>query len=226
MSTAAETDKTLLANYVTENSLREPDVLKELREYTVQNVPRSVMLSDVLPTQLLRMLLKLTKAKKCLEVGTYTGYNALNCALTIPKDGKVYALDLNEDFVKHGYPFFDKANVRDKLNVIIGPAIQSMDTLIEDGNTGTFDFVYIDAHKPEYKDYLERAYVLLRPEGIIAVDNTLQEGRVAKLDSEMSPRDRENAESVDKFNRSLKDDKRFDISFLNIDDGVTILYKL
>ena len=102
-----------IQKYIEETSSREPEIMKEL-EYTNKHVEKAFMTSAVIGTQLIRMLLKMNRSKRCLEVGTFTGYNVLNCALTIPEDGEIIALDINEDYVKHGYPFFEKAGVKDK----------------------------------------------------------------------------------------------------------------
>lgn len=212
--------------YAEETSSREPAILKELREYTEKNVQNSLMTSDITATQLVRMLLKMNKSKRCIEVGTYTGYNALNCAITIPEDGEVIALDINEDYVKHGYPFFEKAGVRNKIKVKIGSALESLDTLIKEGQTGTFDFVYVDANKPEYKDYVERSHVLLKQGGFIVLDNMLQAGQVVEMNENIQERYKVNARIIDELNRALGRDERFDVVLLGIDDGVTILYKL
>lgn len=212
--------------YVQENSLRESSILKELREYTLDHVQFSIMLSEPIAAQLFQMLLKMLGAKKCLEVGTYTGYNALNCALTIPQDGVVYALDINEEFVRHGYPFFEKAGVKDKIEVRIGAAIKSMEALLKESHGETFDFIYIDAEKTEYEEYLERAFLLLRTGGVIAVDNTLQAGRVVDMKQEMTSKQRREAEAIHNFNKNVACDERFQISFLSIGDGVTLLRRL
>eukprot|EP00111_Clytia_hemisphaerica_P023059 TCONS_00067839-protein len=217
---------TPVEKYVAETSQREPEILKELREYTMKNVERSVMISDITACQLIRILLKMSRCKKCLEVGTFTGYNALNCAITIPDDGEVIALDINEDYVKHGYPFFEKAGVRDKIKIKIGPALDTMDQLIKDDQSGTFDFVYIDAHKPEYSDYVDRSHVLLRQGGIIVIDNVLQRGSVLDPHGDWTPRYKESAICLDALNRKLGKDERFDLAMLSVDDGVTLLYKL
>eukprot|EP00111_Clytia_hemisphaerica_P004387 TCONS_00012553-protein len=212
--------------YVKENSLREPAVLKELREHTIKNVEDYDMVSDPCQIQFFRLLLNMLDAKKCIEVGTYTGYNVLSTALTIPSDGVIYALDINEDYVKEGYPFFEKAGVKDKIVVKIGPAVESLDELISKGETETFDFIYVDADKTSYEKYLDRAMLLLRCGGILAFDNMLQAGRVADLTQEMTPERRHRAEYIHKLNQKLKLDKRFQLSFLNIADGVTLCRKL
>jgi len=214
-------------NYVSENSLREPAILKELREFTKANVPRALMLSDPVECQFFRMLLNMLNAKKCIEIGTFTGYNALSCALTIPFDGVVYALDINEDYVKHGYEFFEKANVKDKIIVKIAPALETLDQLIADGQRETFDFIYLDADKLSYEKYLDRAHVLLRIGGIAAIDNTLQGGNVMRLDDvDVPEHKRRDASAIHKINKGLKLDNRFQLSFLNIADGVTLCRKI
>lgn len=216
----------LCDQYISDNSLREPAVLKELREHTVSNVQLSQMLTDPIESQFFRLLLNTLDAKKCIEVGTYTGYNALSCALTIPADGIVYALDVNEAFVKEGYPFFENAGVKDKIKVKIGPAVESLDELIADGQGETFDFVYIDADKAGYESYLDRALLLLRVGGIVALDNTLQGGRVLDPSQCEDVRRRNDAEIMKKLNKKIMLDNRFQLSFLNIADGVTLCRKI
>lgn len=212
--------------YIREHSLREPSVLKELREHTTANVPLAIMLTDPCESQFFRLLLNMLDAKKCMEVGTYTGYNALSCALTIPSDGIVYALDINESYVKEGYPFFEKAGVKDKIITKIAPALDTMDELISNGDDETFDFIYVDADKPGYSKYLDRAMVLLRSGGILALDNTLQGGRVTDVSAPMTDSRRSDATAMHELNKKLRLDNRFQLSFLNIADGVTLCRKL
>ena len=212
--------------YIQEHSLREPSVLKELREHTKANVPLAIMLTDPCESQFFRLLLNMLDAKKCMEVGTYTGYNALSCALTIPSDGIVYALDINESYVKEGYPFFEKAGVKDKIITKIAPALDTMDELISNGDDETFDFIYVDADKPGYSKYLDRAMVLLRSGGILALDNTLQGGRVTDVSAPMTDSRRSDATAMHELNKKLRLDNRFQLSFLNIADGVTLCRKL
>ena len=219
--------KTRIADdYIAENSLREPSILKELREHTVANVPLAKMLTDPCESQFFRVLLNMLDAKRCMEVGTYTGYNALSCALTIPSDGIVYALDIEESFVREGYPFFERAGVKDKIITKIAPALDTMDELIASGDRETFDFIYVDADKPGYTKYLDRAMILLRSGGIVALDNTLQGGRVIDLKAPMSDDRRSDAEAIHALNKSLRMDNRFQLSFLNISDGVTLCRKI
>ena len=216
-----------VASYILDVSLREPNVLRELREHTKAKVQMSRMLSDPVQCQLFRLLLNMLDAKKCIEVGTYTGYNALSTALTLPEDGVVYALDVSEDFVRHGYEFFEKANVRDKIVVKIAPALETLDQLIADGGKETFDFIYIDADKENYGKYLDRALCLLRVGGIAALGNTLLGGRVMNLDDpDMEPSRKRIATVMHDLNKKLRLDNRFQLTFLNIVDGVTLCCKI
>lgn len=215
-----------ITEYVIANSSREPQVLKELHEHTLKNVDMGVMLSDPIQCQFFRLLLHTLDAKKCLEVGVFTGYNVLNCALCMPTGGKVYGLDVNERWVNHGRPFFKKAGVEDKVEIRIAPAADSMDQLISEGHSGSFDFIYVDADKPGYDIYYEKGLTLLRKGGIIAFDNMLQKGYVAALDKPMEPCQREDAVALDKLNKKLHHDQRVQISFLAIADGVYFARKL
>lgn len=158
-----------LDKYVLSNSAQEPAILSELREYTCKNVSLSIMLTDPIEAQLFRILLSMLNARKCVEVGVYTGYNSLNMAMSIPSDGIVYALDISSEFVSHGQQFFEKANVGDKIDVRIAPAAETLDKLIAEGHAGTIDFIFIDADKTGYETYYEKGLVLLRQGGIIAL---------------------------------------------------------
>ncbi|XP_057292738.1 probable caffeoyl-CoA O-methyltransferase 2 [Hydractinia symbiolongicarpus] len=215
-------DNNPIVHYVTENSLREPKILEELRVYTQQNVAMSLMLTDPLQAQFFRLLLNMLDAKKCIEVGTYTGYNALNCALALPSDGMVYALDISEEYVNHGKPFFEKANVAEKIDIRIAPAGETMDQLISQGHAGTFDFVYIDADKPGYDMYYEKGLMLVRKGGLIVLDNMLQHGKVVQSKETWNI----STQSIDKLNKKIKSDNRVQISFFNLGDGVTFCRKL
>jgi len=215
-----------ITKYIDANSSREPQVLKELREHTLKNVDMGIMLSDPVQCQFFRLLLNTLNAKKCLEVGVFTGYNVLNCALCVPTGGKVYGLDVSERWVNEGRPFFKKAGVEDKIEIRIAPAADSLDQLITEGHAGSFDFVYVDADKTSYDTYYEKALTLLREGGIIAFDNMLQKGYVAMLDKPMEPCQLDDAVALDKLNKKLHHDQRVQISFLGIADGVYFARKL
>ena len=220
--------------YIIENSLRENELLKELHQYTLKNVEWAGMISDAVQIQHFQMILKLINAKKCVEVGTFTGYNVLSTAMTIPEDGIIYALDVSEEYVNHGKPYFERANVSHKVKLMIGKAADSLDQLIDEGHSGTIDFVYIDADKANYELYYEKALVLLRAGGIVALDNMLWEGLVydpSRIQNMPLKPDKQkifldDATSLRDLTKKLHKDTRIDISFLKIGDGVVFCRKL
>jgi len=212
--------------YIMKYSLREPSVLQELREYTYKNIDTPEYLTDPIESQFFRFILNILDAKKCLEVGMYTGYNALSCALTIPTNGCVYGLEMNEGYTDVAKKFFEKANAADRLKTFSGSALENMEKLLEEGHSETFDFVYIDADKQNYGNYLDKALLLVRVGGVIALDNTLYQGLVVDLNEEASPVLLDRAKAIHKLNEKLKADKRFLLSFLRISDGVTLCQKV
>jgi len=220
----------IIDDYVQKVSLREPDILKELRAITKSKYPTSDMVTDPIEGQLFRMLLSMLGAKNCIEVGTYTGYNALNMCLALPDDGKVTVCDISEEYLNVGLPFFKKAGVDHKLDVQIRPASETLHDLIAKGGAGKYDFVYIDADKTGYNDYYEKALILVRQGGLIAVDNVLWGGRL--VGGEASIREikndflRESSLALHALNQKIMADSRVQISMLKIADGVTICLKL
>jgi predicted O-methyltransferase YrrM len=206
--------------YMNEHSLRTHPVLDELYHATQQHTAAPMMgAPEVL--QLLANLMQSIGAKRYLDVGVYTGCSALNAALALPADGKVVALDVMEDYVKVGRPFFKKAGVENKIDVRIAPALDSLDKMIADGESGTYDFGFIDADKVNYANYFERLLKLVRPGGIIAIDNVLWGNSVIdpenKLDSTVAIRE---------LNKKLSTDTRVRVSMLSIGDGLTLAFVL
>jgi len=178
-------------------------------------VPYSGMQIGADQGQLMAMLVKLMGAKRCLEIGTYTGYSALAVALALPKDGSIVCCDVSEEWTAVGKPFWKKAGVEKKIDLRIGPALETLKKL-----KGPFDFVFIDADKPNYLNYYERCLQLVRRGGLIAVDNVLWSGEVAneKARDELTVALRE-------FNDRVHEDERVDIAMLSIGDGVTLALK-
>jgi len=215
----------LVDQYIIEHSLREHHILTELREHTLAKVSMSVMLSDVMQVQFIQSLLKSLNAKRCIEVGTYTGYNALSCALTLPEDGVVYALDISHEYLSHGVPFFEKAKVSHKIHQMIAPAADSMDKLIAEGKTNTFDFVYIDADKLAYGGYYEQALILLRTGGYVVLDNMFWDNAVLDPNNVEDEEDKEIANYFRKLQLEIKADERVDVSFLKFGDGALFCRK-
>jgi O-methyltransferase len=203
-----------ISRYIAEHAVREPQVLRELRKATAP-VKWSGMQIGADQGHLMAMLVKLMGAKRCLEIGTYTGYSALAVALALPKDGRIVCCDISEEFARVGRPFWKKAGVEKKIDLRIGPALETLKTL-----KGPFDFVFIDADKGNYLNYYERCLKLVRRGGLIMVDNVLWSGEVA------------NAAATDDmtvalrgFNDRVHRDERVDLVMLSVGDGVTLARK-
>ncbi len=203
-----------VSRYIAEHAVREVPVLSELRKAT-QAVKWSGMQIGADQGNLMAMLVKLTGAKRCIEIGTYTGYSALAVALALPKDGRIVCCDVSEEFTNVGKPFWKKAKVEKKIDLRIGPALETLKTL-----KGRFDFVFIDADKGNYVNYYERCLKLVRRGGRIAVDNVLWSGKVANEHA----RD-EMTVALRKFNDHVHRDERVDLVMLSIGDGVTLARK-
>ncbi len=208
-----------LYDYLSSVSLREPDVLSRLREETAQ-MPEHNMQIGPEQGQFMALLIELTDARKCLEIGTFTGYSALAVALALPDDGRLIACDISEEFTARAKPFWEEAGVAGKIDLRIGPALDTLDALIEGGEKGTFDFVFIDADKVNYQGYFQRALDLARPGGLICVDNVLWNGAVAD-----PSRNDEDTEAIRAFNATLTNDPRISLSMLPVGDGLTLARK-
>ena len=206
-------------NYLINHSLRESEVLAELREETHKLTDYRMQISPE-QGQFMGLLMEILGAKKTLDIGTFTGYSSLVVALALPKDGKVIAFDLSDEWTTMAKNYWQKAGVANKIELKLGPATESLDGLIKNGQTNTFDFAFIDADKANYDNYFEQALQLIRPGGIIAVDNVLWGGKVADL----SDND-ENTRSIRKLNEKLLKDDRVTISMLPIGDGLTLARK-
>lgn len=209
-----------LQDYVASISLREPDILRELRVKTSE-LPLSLMQISPEQGQFISLLVKAIGAKRALEVGVFTGYSLLATALALPADASVTALDISEEWTAIARDFAERAGVADRIDLRIGDARQSLEALIqEDGAAGSFDFVFIDADKENYGAYYEAALTLLRPGGLIVVDNVLWHGAVldgTKQDSETV--------ALRAFNAKVRDDKRVELSVLPFADGLTFALK-
>lgn len=201
-------------------SLREPDILRRLREETAR-LPMAVMQISPEQGQFMAFLVRALGARHCLEVGTFTGYSALACALALPADGELVALDVSEEWTRVARRYWDEAGMASRIRLQLGPAGESMRRLRREGSDGGFDFIFIDADKCGYADYVEQGFHLLRPGGLIAIDNVLWGGLVA--DPDVS--DLETVALRD-LNASLQNDGRFDLSMVPIGDGLTLLRKI
>lgn len=208
-----------LHQYLLDSSLRDHPVLAELRRVT-RDHPRAVMQISPEQGQFMALLVKLLGAKRCLEVGVFTGYSALCVALALPQDGKLVACDISEEWTSIGRAHWEKAGVAERIDLHIAPALDTLDQLIAQGEAGRYDFCFIDADKTNYRGYYERALQLVRAGGLIAIDNTLWSGRVA--DSAHQDAD---TVALRELNLFLKDDARVDMCLLPIGDGLTLARK-
>jgi O-methyltransferase len=181
-----------ISRYIAEHAVREAPVLRELREATA-SVKWSGMQIGADQGQLMAILVKLMGAKRCLEIGTYTGYSALAVALALPKDGRIVCCDVSEEFTNVGKPFWKKAKVEKKIDLRIGPALETLKTL-----KGPFDFVFIDADKPGNPHYFQWALKLTRSGSVIIVDNVVRRGQVIDPDTSDA-----NVRGVRRFNEKL-----------------------
>ena len=206
--------------YMLDISLREPEAMQGLRAVTAGH-EWAVMQISPEQAQFMQMLVRMIGARRCIEVGTFTGYSALAVALALPADGLLVACDISPEYTAIGMPYWLQAGVADMISLRIAPARDTLDQMLHLGEAGSYDFAFIDADKPGYPDYFERCMSLLRQGGVIAVDNVFRGGKVADPDT-----DSENAIAMRAFNAMLKDDQRVEISLVPIGDGLTLARKL
>lgn len=208
-----------LYSYLLSVSLREPEILRRLREETAA-IPQAGMQIAPEQGQFMALLARLMGARRCLEVGTFTGYSALAVALALPPDGRLIACDISEEWTDVGRRYWREAGVQERIDLRLGRAMKTLDELIAGGHAGSFDFAFIDADKGNYLNYYERALALLRPGGLLAVDNVLWGGAVAgDLDQD------EDTRAIRAFNAKLATDERVFLSLVPIGDGLTLAVK-
>lgn len=218
MTTKTLTLDDTLYRYLLEVSLRDHPVLAELRAAN-QDHPLSRMQIAAEQGQFMQLLVKLLGARNTIEIGTFTGYSALAVAMALPDDGRIVACDISRDYTDAAKMYWEKAGVAHKIDLRIAPALETLEALIADGRAGGFDFAFIDADKTGYDAYYERCLVLLRPGGLVAVDNVLWGGRVAQAAAD------DDTAALQAFNRKLCDDPRIDLSMLPLGDGLTLARK-
>ena len=203
-----------LYEYIVQVGTRENPVQRELRAETAK-LPMGQM--QIGPDQgaLLQVLVRILRAKRCIEIGTFTGYSALTVALALPANGKIICCDVSEEWTSIGRRYWKKARVDKKIDLRLGPALETLK-----GLKGSFDFAFIDADKPNYWAYYERCLKLLRKGGLIAVDNTLWGGSVINPEKQS-----ESTVALRAFNEKVSKDKRVDIALVPIGDGLTLAVK-
>jgi predicted O-methyltransferase YrrM len=220
MSRKTFTLSNTLYDYLLSVSVREPVLLRKLREETAGFASARMQISPELG-QLMALLVKLISAKSVLEIGVFTGYSSLSMALALPPQGEIVACDVSDDWTAVARRYWRRAGVAHKIDLRLAPAHKTLDRLLADGYAGHFDFAFIDADKKNYSNYYERTLHLVRPGGLIAVDNVLWSGKVA--DPHVVDRD---TKAIRAFNRKLKRDHRVMISLVPIGDGLTLAMKL
>ena len=208
-----------LREYLLNVSVKESEILRELREETAQMEYSAMQIS---PEQgsFMAFLVGLINGKRTLDIGVFTGYSSLVVALALPEDGYVTACDINTEWTDIARKYWKLAQVEDKIDLRIAPALETLDELLTDGYRGTYDFSFIDADKINYQQYYERSLELVRSGGLIAIDNVLWSGRVID-DHSGDP----NTEAIREFNKKLYQDERVSISMVPIGDGLTLACK-
>ena len=208
-----------LYDYLLAVSLREAPVLRRLRDRTLR-LPQAHMQISPDQGQFLALLVRLTGARRILEIGTFTGYSALAMALALPEEGGIVACDISEDWTRIAREAWAEAGVGERIDLRLAPALETLDALLAAGEAGRFDFAFIDADKENYQAYYERALALVRGGGLIAVDNVLWNGSV--IDPARTDPD---TEAIRAFNAALAADARIDLSLVPIGDGLTLARK-
>jgi predicted O-methyltransferase YrrM len=209
-----------LYTYLQDHSLRELPVQRELREATASMKHAGMQISPE-QGQFMQLLARMVNARRAIEVGVFTGYSSLAVALALPEDGKLVACDVNEEWTAMARRFWEKAGVASRIELRLQPAQRTLDALIAAGESGTYDFAFIDADKSGYAAYFERCLALLRKGGLIVVDNTLWSGAVAD-----PAKDDGDTRAIRAFNDAVHRDTRVAVSMLPIGDGVTLALKL
>ena len=208
-----------LYEYILQTTLREPEVLARLRRETDSH-PQARMQISPDQGQLLGLLVELMGARRVIEVGTFTGYSSLAMALALPDDGEMVCCDVSEDYTSVARRYWAEAGVDQRITLRLVPAVETLDALISEGRAGTFDMAFIDADKENYQTYFDRCLTLLRPGGLVAVDNVLWNGRVIDPSD-----DTVDTKAIRAFNAGLKDDDRVTVSLLSVADGLTLARK-
>lgn len=208
-----------LYSYLLDCSLREPSILSQLRQETASH-PMAQMQIAPEQGQFMALLVQLIGAKKTLEVGVFTGYSTLAIALALPSGGRVVACDVSEEYTAIAQRYWALAKVGEKIDLYLGPAVETLQEFLHGGQANSFDFAFIDADKSNYDTYYEQTLELLRPGGLMAIDNVLWSGRVADATVQDS-----RTAKIRALNAKVHRDDRVDMSLVPIADGLTLARK-
>jgi predicted O-methyltransferase YrrM len=205
-----------LYDYLLDHSLRESEILRRLRDTTMA-LPEARMQIAPEQGQFMALLIDLMGASRILEIGSYTGYSTLWMARALPPDGYLMACDLSQEWTAIGIPFWKQAGVLGRIDLRIGPALETLDDLLNDDNISSFDLAFVDADKENYLNYYERCLQLIRPGGVILFDNVLWGGDVADPE-----KDDAETRAIRELNTVLHRDERISLSLVPIGDGLSI----
>ncbi len=208
-----------LYQYLLSVSLRETETMAQLRQETA-DLPGAQMQIAPEQGQFMALVVQLIGAKKALEVGVFTGYSALWVAQALPAQGRLIACDINEESSRIARRYWEQAGIADRIDLRLGPAVETLEQLLGAGEANTFDFAFIDADKANYPRYYEQALQLVRPGGVIVIDNVLWSGRVADPDNQES-----STATIRHLNTALHQDDRVSLSLVPIGDGITLAMK-
>jgi caffeoyl-CoA O-methyltransferase len=208
-----------LWEYMLETGLREPELFRRLRAQTA-TLPQAQMQISPEQGQFMMLLVELLGCRRAIEIGTFTGYSALCVAAALPDDGRLIACEFNREWTALAQRYWKEAGVAHKIDLRLAPALETLDELIAAGQAGAFDFIFIDADKANYGHYYDRALVLLRPGGLLAVDNAFWSGRVA--DPSVNDAD---TLAIRSLTRAARDDQRVTVSLVPIGDGLLLARK-
>ena len=208
-----------IQDYILDVSLREHPALLQLREATARLDEADMQISPE-QGQFMSLLVRLIGAKRALEVGVFTGYSALAVALSLPQDGTLVACDVSEEWTSIGKKHWQDAGVDARIDLRLGPAVETLEALVRSGAAGTFDFAFIDADKLNYDRYYELCLMLVRAEGLLVIDNVLWDGKV--VDAAV---DDEETEAIRRLNKKIHADERVDHSLIPVADGLTLARK-
>lgn len=207
----------LVASYIHQTMIQETELQTKLREATA-HLPEAGM--QVSPDQgaFLALLIQMTQSRRALEIGTFTGYSALTVATALPADGQLICCDISDEWTSIGKPFWQQANVDHKIDLRIAPAVETLDHLIEQGQTGQFDFAFIDADKEVYPDYFDRCYTLLKHGGVMVFDNVLMH-----IEADATEYDYDHF--MHQFNIQLREDDRIETMIVGVGGGMLLAWK-